>query len=326
MKQKKLPIMEPIVNTYTSYGALFSILPKSAFSWVMNNFIQLNFVYEWNMATFDYHRMLMSNCPSIDYYEETEEMLMQRKEGIREAIVNGINRNDYLFIYGDRYYIRAAAEYGKYHVPHEIFVYGYDLNENLVYIADNFQQGKFIFTSCTFDELTDAYSKMDSDISFLHTVRYLKVHDNEYCKLNIRQIINGLEAYVNSYESFDILGNPPKRIYGVEVIDYILSQVLNANGGEIDIRFFHLLYEHKLLMEKRVNHLIEFNYIQASDIDIDRYKELKLTTLSLRNLVIKYNILRDKDLQDRIYNKLKMIQQIDIEMLSHLIWVLKKQG
>ncbi len=326
MKSKILPVIEPIVNTYTSYGAMFSILPKSALPWILNNFIQINFVYKWDMVTFDYHRMLMSNCPAIDYYEETAQMISQRGDGIEQAVVNGINRNEYLFMYGDRYYIKAASEYGIEHIPHEIFVYGYDLDKNQVYIADNFQNGKFIFTLCTFDELTDAFNKIDSNISFLHTVRYLKVHENEYCRLSIHQMISGLESYLYSYESFDIMGNPPNGIYGIEVIDYILSQVLNVNGGEIDIRFFHLLYEHKLLMEKRVNYLIEFNYISASDFDTDRYRELKLASLRLRNLVIKYNLIRKKDIQERIYCKLKTIRNNDIEMLSLLMWELKKKG
>ena len=57
-KKKVLAIHEPLISTYTSYGAIFSIIPRSAMPWVLNNFIQINFVEAWGMATFDFHKLL----------------------------------------------------------------------------------------------------------------------------------------------------------------------------------------------------------------------------------------------------------------------------
>lgn len=45
--KKILPVHQPIVTTFTSYGAIFSILPKSALPWIMNNFIQITPVYNF---------------------------------------------------------------------------------------------------------------------------------------------------------------------------------------------------------------------------------------------------------------------------------------
>jgi len=322
--KKKLSINTPIVNTYTSYGAIFSILPQSAFPWIMNNFIQLNFVYNWDMATFDYHRMFMSNCPSIGFYEETGKTLSSRGEnGLKDAIVMGIEREEYLFIYADRFFLKVAEEYQKEHMPHEIFIYGYDLTENIVYVADNLLYGKFIFTTCSFEELTEAYSNINLEYEFMHTIRYLKVHENTYCKLNINQIMRGLDSYLNSYESFDIVGNDSKVDYGVSVYDTILNIIAHANGEGVDIRFFHLLYEHKLLMEMRVRYLIEHNYISQGEIDIEEFEKLKITVFTLRNMVLKYNFLKSKDLLDRIYNKLVKIRKEDYKLLSYLLWRLR---
>ena len=68
--KKILSVRQPFVATYTSYGTIFSILPENALSWIMNNFIQIHYVYDWDMVTFDGHKLLMSNCPSIDYFNE----------------------------------------------------------------------------------------------------------------------------------------------------------------------------------------------------------------------------------------------------------------
>ncbi len=323
--KKKLQIIQPIINSYTSYGALFSILPDSAWSWVMNNFIQLNYVYEWDMVTFDCHRLLLSNCPAIDYYEERRVAFNSVENGLKQTIIDGIRQGFYLFMYADRYYIKVAEEYHKIHEPHEIFIYGYNLEEDKVYVGDNLEYGKFIFTMCTFSELTEAYKKIDSDRTYLYTIRYLKVHENTDCDLNLNQIISGIEAYLNSYETFEIAGNFTKMDYGISIVDKILAQVASTNNNKIDIRFFHLFYEHKLLMEMRICYLVKNNYIAENEIDLKDFSDLKSLTLILRNLVLKYNLMSSSVLLDKIYNKLLEIRKKDVMLLSHLLWVLSQK-
>ena len=50
-KKKVLAIHEPLISTYTSYGAIFSIIPRSAMPWVLNNFIQIRHG-AWQRLTF----------------------------------------------------------------------------------------------------------------------------------------------------------------------------------------------------------------------------------------------------------------------------------
>lgn len=323
--KKKLPVKQPIINTYTSYGAIFSIIPYSAWPWVMNNFIQLNYVYAWDMPTFGNHRMLMSNCPAINFYERPGSMVYKKESDFMNIIVDGINQDYYLFIYIDRFYIKVADEYQKEHFPHEIFIYGYDLELEEVYVADNLQHGKFIFTICTFSELTSGYNNMTPDIDFFYTIRYLSIHENTICSLNVNQIISGLVAYLYCFETFDIVGSISKMDYGIAVIDNALQQITNSSGKKIDIRFFHLFYEHKLLMEARVKTLIENNYIKNNEINIEEFAKLKWDAISLRNLVIKYNVLLKDELRIRIYNKLTLMKKKDIEHLSYLIWLLRRE-
>lgn len=327
-KKKVLAIHEPLISTYTSYGAIFSIIPRSAMPWVLNNFIQINFVEAWGMATFDFHKLLLNNCPSIDLYTEREVSNPEcQTEGLKNKIIEGIDSNYYLFFYVDRYDIECAEEYQKMHCFHEIFVYGYDLEQNQVYICDNFQDGKFIQTSCSFQSISRSYGKILSQESFMKKILYLKVCENTFCKLNIKKIEYNLRAYIRGEETYSIIGEPTKIEYGVSVIDLYVDYISKIDGQWIDQRFFHLLYEHKTLMEMRVRSLLQLGYVDEKDIDIEEFVEQIQRALILRNLVIKYNLLRDEDLTCKICNKLLELRRWDVMLISLLLWSIEnKEG
>lgn len=322
--KKVLGIRQPFINTYTSYGAAFSILPDSALPWVLNNFIQLNFVFDWNMAAFDSHWMLMNNCSTIDYYEIPKDILFYKKDSnLQDIIIEGINRGDYLFFYADWYYLSVSETHGKQHLPHEIFVYGYDLDNDTVYVADNFNHGKFIFTQCSFQELTEAYMNIDSEYSYMGTIRYLRVHENTGYKLNVNQIVCGLDAYINSKELYNINRNY-EMLHGISIINYFLERMISVRGDALDIRFFHLSYEQKKLMELRVRYLMEQGIIKKDVAFFDEFVALKKKALILRNMVMKYEISRDDTLFLKIYKELECVKEHDIKLFGKLSRLLKK--
>lgn len=305
--KKVLQVAEPIINTFTSYGALFSILPESAAPWLMNNFIQLNYVYIWKMVTFDSHRMLLSNCPSIDYYEVPRSILLSNHQEFKDIIMKAIDRGEYLFFYVDRYYLSITEMYMREHYQHEIFLYGYDLDNNLVYVGDNFMQGKFSFQQCSLNELIRGYMDIEIKYPFMSSIRFLTVHENEECKLNIKQIIHGLDSYINSKEIFDIKVQLD-MLYGISIYDLFLKRIRDA---DLDIRFFHLLYEHKVLMEMRVGYLLKHKYLIDEKSFVKRAKNLKEKALIMRNMVLKYYISKSKKLLEIIYNKLLNMKKED---------------
>ncbi len=319
--KKILPIVTPIVNTYTSYGTLFSIIPQDTIPWVVSNFIQLNYVEDWDMVTFDCHRMFLSNCPSISFYEMPREILLNgTQKSFKDIIVEAIDDGRYLFIYADRFYIPITPQYQKYHFQHEIFVYGYDLENNLVFVADNFRYGKFSFEKCGFSEFEEAFMNMSVDYPFMSTIRFLMVNENSQCRVNINQIIHGLDSYINSKESIDIVG-PSNMKYGLSIYDYF-GKNMKREEVILDIRFFHILYEHKLLMEMRLDFLIENGYVDENEFMVEQAKNLKQKSLILRNMVVKYCISPKKELYNNIYSKLINLKEEDCAFCETLLELL----
>ncbi len=318
--KKILPVHQPIVTTFTAYGAIFSILPESALPWIVNNFIQINYVYDWNVVTFDGHKLLMSNCPSIDYFNDEGDYYDEGSfSELKEKIIQSIDKDEYLYIYVDRFFVECSDYYQKYHMPHEIFVYGYDLSSDIVYVGDNLQKGKFVFDTCSFYSILKAYCVLQADFKFFKVIRKLRVCENNTCMLNINQIKYGLEVYLNSSETYTIVGESSKMNYGIKIIDDINKKILNNKGEDIDIRFFQLLYEHKLLMDMRVKFLINCGHIDQDKINVKKFEEIKDNAMILRNLVLKYNLSKKEGLLSSIHSRLCEIKAMDILLLSALL-------
>ena len=80
-------------------------------------------------------------------------------------------------------------------------------------------------------------------------------------------------------------------------------------------------------MEMRVRSLLQLGYVDEKDIDIEEFVEQIQRALILRNLVIKYNLLRDEDLICKICNKLLELRRWDVMLISLLLWSIEnKEG
>lgn len=288
---RSLYVKEPLLSCYTSYGILFSILDLKDSPWIYNNFIQLVYQDMWSMYVFEGHRYFLSHCPYLNYEIFSDKRLDQEyNQSLKKLIIDSINNGQYLLLWVDRYYLPVAKEYGNKHHPHELFIYGYDDETDEVLVADNLNDGKFIFTRCRFDEINEGHYCLN-DIREIRKIQAFKV-DNEYVQqisygIEIKQIINSLYFYLNSYE-FMYVYKDQIKISGIQIFDRVLSQIKNM--GEMDTRVFHLFYEHLMVMEWRVEYLIRNGYVTEKQVNLSMFSSMKKKALVLRNLAIKFNI------------------------------------
>jgi len=327
MEAKKILYMrEPIISTYTSYGTLFAITNDNIMPWALNNFIQIRYAHWWKMFAFDNHHMLLSNCPNISYFEIPQRMMALRwNSSIKDIIVDSINLNLYLYFYVDRYFLPNYLIYQQEHVQHEILIFGYDLENGIIHFADNIKNNKFSQSVCKIEDIEKAYWEMEDNYPFLTNIRLLQANHAVISKFNLQQVIIDLKKYLDSKPTIDLVVDQ-EFDFGFESIDLLcdnLNSVLES-GIDFDIRPFHLLYEHKLLMEKRVDYMMRNGFIPYDQDLLNKFALLTRNFYTLRNKVIKFFLSQRKGMIPAIINILKGYIEIDKELVDQLIREIEK--
>lgn len=299
-------LREPEVSTYTSYGCLFSMMDEDLWPWIFNNFIQLRFAKGWGILTFDSHQLLLKNCPGISFYDLPQDMIVQKwDQSLRKVITESIDLGYYLFIYIDRYYITGTSFYQREHSPHELFIYGYDLEQDAVYVADNLQAGKFFAGRWSFEELEQGYWNMEQTHGFLTEIRFLKRNVPSNSQIHLEQIAVNLEYYLYSRKRFDLVEDQEFE-YGLQAVERLLAELeLQPSAAEeLDIRPYNLLCEHKWLLEQRMAYLMDNGFI-SEDRPLQRgMMQLREAYEELRDMVLQYNASRQTRLLRTISVKL----------------------
>lgn len=323
MQCRRLELHNPIVSTYTSYGLLFSILPEDSMPWVYNNFIQLRYAHDWKILIFSKHPFFLSNCSGLDYYiipaEFVEDMY---HKSFMELVVYAIDKGYYIMTYADRYYISQYEQYQKEHDGHEIIISGYDLDKQVVFVSDNLNDGRYITYECSVDMMEDAYWNLPKEYVFMSEVRFMKPRKNLMNRFNIRQVLDELKCYLNSTPSYDLFYHQ-EYTFGFEIFDILLDEISSAekNRQYINLRAYHLLYEHKILMSMRVKFMEEKGYIRSESGLPSEFKELEKKYLILRNSIMKNNYLlaRGKENFTDIKNMILGLVSEEKELIHNLI-------
>jgi hypothetical protein len=329
LNTKILQMNEPIINTYNIYGSILSMISndKDIWPWVYNNFVQIRYVYDWNSYFFDNHHLLFDNCPWLYHYIIPRNIILAKwNSSIKSFIIDAINNNLYIYLYVDRYYISKSNAYLKYSTLHEIFIYGYDIDENIVYVADNLLHGKYIKTKCSFDEIEKGYWSINSDNKFFLNIHAFERVEKYDLYFDLSQFITNIKNYIYSAKSIDV-SFKEKCIFGMDsiylIIDLLDKSLVDENVY-LDIRAFHLFWEHKLLMELRLKYMVDNSYLINGESFICGYNSLSKQYLIIRNLVLKYNITHKHDILLRISQLLKLGLETERTLLNELIQYLVK--
>lgn len=72
-------------------------------------------------------------------------------------------------------------------------------------------------------------------------------------------------------------------------------------------------------MEIRVKYLIKCGHLDKEKISVKEFAAIKDKAMILRNVVLKYNILKKEKILFSIHNKLCEIKTMDIALLSALL-------
>lgn len=200
---------------------------------------------------------------------------------------------------------------------HQSFIYGYDNEKKEVFISDFFDGGKYERKTVSYNEINDSIRGIDYHINLY------KYEDCNY-EINLDLMKLSIEDYISCRDSlkrfeFSYPSYNKNVLYGLDCYNYIID--VFCNEEHIDIRPFHILYDHKKMMKIRLDCLIKMNTFDNRKIELIREKNDSMIdrSLLLRNMVLKYNLKHSDDLLCKIKAECSSLQKCDYDLLSDLL-------
>ncbi|MFC4304106.1 hypothetical protein [Cohnella boryungensis] len=338
MNGKVLPVSQHDYRTYPNVANLFSIISghEETLPWVCNHFIQL--VYFSSLRKIDYTNKtdsffdpLLFDCPWLNIqYTHRDAIAHVWRGNFTRFAIDAVDMGNYLYFLADQYYIRESEAYGKHPHHHDMFIYGYDPKAEIFYIADNLRNGKYVQTTCGFEEMEQAYAHADPmkdwfdcrvmSISFKPRTYF---QYERYLSFDTIAVADALSRYVNGVK-------PATRMcmensYGLEVYERLQEYLTELKEGRevADIRLLHVLHEHKKLMRVRIRYMLEHGYLEDEQW-LSRYSAVEKEHEVCVGVMLKYSLTGDGKLLDRIQTGLREIVPLEKELLQGIIRQLRE--
>ena len=336
----KIPTVAPPIVTYSGTTHNLSLVEQYFFTearnsylnWCLLQFTNLYFLQPWNVqpnnGNFD---DIFGKCYNIgkcdilvrDFYDiqYLNKTCSEISEFVRERLADGFAVRTYV----DRYFlIPTLFSETNYH---DVFITGYDSEDDSFLITDFFHRNyeTIKIKSNNLNMAFDSYAKLQYNQRFDVLKRSLiacRIYNSlaerkEY--LNIPFDSSSFLLIIERYLSGIIYND---RQYGYRCYDLLMKYIsdLSISSENIDIRVFHLLYSHKIMLYRSVNYLMESKIIKFDSLLLEQVKKLLDVSIINRNLLIKLNLSPDKteSVKVKICNNVKKMKEEEIEIYEIL--------
>lgn len=307
-----LPVENPIITHDPPIANLFSILgsDSNTESWVMNHFVNLYIHKDEIFDNFYDRNAFFYGCPWIQVVQIRREIVLRICSRIIEYVKALIDEGFYIYCMGNTEYI--SAYHNDRYWAHNLMVYGYDDVSQTFYLSDFFENGKYTRAACSYEELEKALQTAQMNRHFVNLIYGMKLKEIEY-KFEVDMLLEKLTDYLgsvnlfckyrtrmdeefysnkggNAYYYFSYAEMKDLYYFGLSFYDK-LADMAEKKSLRLK-RPLDLLYEHKLLMSRRLDFLWNNRYVRDSD-----YDKLKRTCDDMVRLSL---IARNKYLKDQI--------------------------
>jgi len=328
-----LNMVNPMINTYPIYANPLSILQthNETYEWLLCNFIQICS----NSQALNFYDFNYKLCPFLNIQRISKRWLKENKFDVIEFIVSNLSKGIYVYLLVKKNKIVAydySSEEDRFldESVHDIMIYGYDIAQEEFYIADNFKHGKYSYNfKCSFLEMRMAIEGVDlafeSRLGFKGNIELLEYYDKEPRGFNVQRVYDSLCDYLearpttmwNTLEFRDKYGEE-QWYFGISCYKYMLYRIEHLSFPTTHIQDFHLMWEHKKQLKRVIDYLINNNYI-FSDFKLEGINSIVRDALISRNLVIKFLLTNDINIQSDIINKYNDIRSKEELILEYVI-------
>ena len=158
----------------------------------------------------------------------------------------------------------------------------------------------YCLKKCSFDQLEQGcsgfHSKRDNagfpEIILLKAKKeYVYTFQIGIVKMLLKEYLEGTNSNIHYLPVKEAsLLDADSYAFGLHIYPVLKEYLLNIQEGEIQLRSFHILYEHKRMLAELLNYLCDEQCLRNSDINMDKMSLIVQNTKMLRNLAIKYNM------------------------------------
>ncbi|MGG3523971.1 hypothetical protein COM13_29300 [Bacillus pseudomycoides] len=342
MENKQLPVHEPLIKGFLFFAYPLSIIgaDEKTHPWILSNFIQTCFDKDFakSPVPFTFYSYDFTMSPWLKYEKMQRKTVDHLSKDIMNFIKSCIDNNKYVHLYLDEYHVPNRVNFNKLNFTHENLIYGYDdmkrtftilgFNENMIFKStiisyDQFLKAYLGVTSLIESKILNQELHPNS-IDIFNTINTFEFNNDGNYSFNKKLVLESLKDYKegnNTSERFEMIREPWDRAYGMDCYKHFINyfEMLLNNEAFYDIRFLHNLWEHKLLMSKRVDFMQKNNYINLEPDTIKKFETIEKKVLSLRNTMIKYFMTNNRSEIELILSTLPKIAELDGHLTNILI-------
>lgn len=334
--KKILPVKYPVITGHPSTAGLFSILGnhENTNDWIYSNYIQIAAgIRNGNIyggGSVDaiilpaYHAE--KTCPFIIHALLTRDTVAAVSDDILDFVIKMIDTDNYLYLVADQQYFIERIDRP---FPHDMFIYGYDLKEGMIYAADfTFSDtDKYTYEKIEMQDFKKGYEAIEAKSDFHYYERggvglfhFDANASYAFDPAFVREQCREFRDCVDYSERFRSADNPfDRRGYGLAAYDILIDFLRQCDGGYRGMRkSLAVLRDHKKLMTDRIRYMLQHNYIEENSL-ITSYEEMYKQQDMLLLLFIKYELTGQKKYIDGIISGLEGIKQIETDCLEAVL-------
>lgn len=349
-KRAKVLYLDDVeIGAWPEQNFLFGILgqQKCGTDWIMNHFIQLRgahyISHRWgaNDASvtfypYSIHQLtpnMFDLCPFINKYTIPKSFIQSMYGVLHKFVIEAIDAGFYISTFLDQFFRKDIG--GNYGFRHPAFIYGYDMRRHVIFIADNFENGKYGRKEITFQQLDRGFELVSAELwevsVFLYKVvpfrfefvpEYVKEQLEDYLEPG-RGVcyLNRTICPENLHDDEDYLN---EVFFGIQCYDLLaqcLEGILEGDSGysNHDWRSFVQLRDHKHLMLKRYEYLIKNGYISGDNLLYKELQEIEKQCIIAQNMYIKYTLSGDDKIIRRLRERLGQIRERDVWCMERML-------
>ena len=344
-----LPIENGLIDVYNGYACTTGICIQhpAGIEWLVQNYVNYMVTYNesFDYVIFDYFYEDTIYNTAINFFQPENRVLfpyscysvpMDEISDIIRFIKRAIDSGYYICLFVN---FKNLSQYSwETDFIHDIFIYGYDDEKELIY-ATGYKIGeKYRKMKHTFEEISLAYENTKIDF---HTadefdtkrISFFKYKENFRYNFRIDKFIRSLKEYLNFSDNSKAVQRTvcfnrnisEQTIYGIKGINVMIRYLKSIKRKDfIDYRQMYFLYNHKVNMQYKIHFLIEKGYLKTSSI-AEKYDTVVKASKICLSLTLKYSITKKEELIEKIIFYLETVYRKEIEIFTELVDFLEMQ-